>query len=491
MNRDDVWWRTAFVVCCALLVAPLWVTDWLPLVDLPQHAAQIALGQRWSDPGFDYPQYFEINWLANSFAPNALAYVLAIVFPVLTALKFMLCLALLGIPIATWRVLIELESNRWWVFAVFPVAYGYAFAWGFLGFVLAAPLGIWLILAALRYRANPTRRRALLLGALCYLLFACHVLVLAYAGLAALAIVTLGAPTLRTKIYGATALASVMPIVLGWWIATKLLTTDLTPHTAPLVLAYGIDRFPKLMSYMLGAQDTSLASVAPALVFIAVPFVLGARAARAPWRWAPLASALLFHFLVPLNVLDTAFVYPRFTLFILPGLLVALEPAARERTRLRFLPVAITVLWLAMTISRYYAFGVESRGIAELIDQAEPNKRLLSLIDNPRSEVVPWSPYLHVGCWYQVRHGGISDFSFAEFFPNRFRYRPGMDPPLPYNVEWVPQAFQWPVHGGALYDYFLIRHGQHARWAPFVGSTTKIELVARYGDWRLYRQSPR
>jgi hypothetical protein len=178
-------------------------------------------------------------------------------------------------------------------------------------------------------------------------------------------------------------------------------------------------------------------------------------------------------------------------LFVVPGLLVALDAPEVERRRLRPLPVAVSALWLGLVISRYYAFGVESRGIVELIDLAEPNKRMLALIDNPRSDVVPWSPYLHAGCWYQVRHGGIADFSFAEFFPNRFRYRSGMDPPLPYNVEWAPQNFRWAVHGGALYDYFLIRHSPNARWSPFVGATSQIELVASYGEWQLYHQTMR
>lgn len=489
-STDTRWWQISFAVCCALLVAPLWVTDLLPLVDLPQHAAQLAIAHRWSDPGFDYAQYFELNWLANSLAPYALTYAFAVVAPIEVALKIALCIALLGIPIATWRLLVATGGNRWWVFAAFPIAHGYAFAWGFLSFVLAAPVGLWLILVALRFQSAPSRKRALALAALCYLLFASHVFVLAYAGLAALLIIVLGAPTWRAKLLGALALAAVVPLASGWWLLTRLLTADSTPQTAPTILDLGTIRFKNALSYMSGAQDVTLTTMLPAVLFLALPFAIGARACRAPWRWAPLGCALLFHLLLPLNVFDTAFIYPRFTLFIIPGLLIALEPT-QERRRLRPLPVAVAGLWLALLIGRYYAFGAESRGVAQLIEQIPPNTRLLSLIDNPRSEVVPWSPYLHVGCWHQVRHGGISDFSFAEFFPNRFRYRRNMDPPLPYNVEWIPQNFRWPLHGGALYDYFLIRQSPGARWSPFVGATTQIVLVARVGEWRLYRQTAR
>jgi hypothetical protein len=121
-----------------------------------------------------------------------------------------------------------------------------------------------------------------------------------------------------------------------------------------------------------------------------------------------------------------------------------------------------------------------------LLARLEPNKRLLALIADPRSPAMPGTPYVHFGCWYQALHGGIADFSFAEFFPNRFRYKPGMDPPLPYNVEWFPQQFDWSAHGGDRYDYFLVRG--HTL-DPFRGATTRIELVARNGPWAVYRQS--
>jgi hypothetical protein len=156
---------------------------------------------------------------------------------------------------------------------------------------------------------------------------------------------------------------------------------------------------------------------------------------------------------------------------------------------LRALPVVTAAVWLFVIVSRYHAFGAESRGIVRLLDRLQPNQRLLGLIDNPRSGVAPFYPYLHVGCWYQVQHGGIADFSFAEFYPNRFRYRRAMDPPLPAGVEWFPAAFDWKRHGGAAYDYFLVRSSPGAHWWPAKNAPTHMAVVAEYGEWRVYQQS--
>jgi hypothetical protein len=472
--------------CSFLLVAPLWVTDLLPLADAPQHAALLAIGVHWPDQGFPYSRYFEVNWIANSLAPYAVSYLLAQAFSALVALKLVLTIALLGIPLATTRLVKTVNGDPWWVFTSFPVAYGYAFIWGFVPFVLAVPLGLLLVDTAIRFRNAPKGSTALGLVALVYLLFACHVLVLAYAGLVS-TIIIWSAASKRARLIGSAALASVVPLIVSWWVATKILTPDTTPTSAPLRLAYGLGRVPELFGFMVGAQDITYSSVVCGQLVMALPFLIGARPSKAWWRYAPIGVAIALHFVVPLNVLDTAFVYPRFTIFVVPGLLAALDAGPRRRPTACAAAVLLALVLLALITTRFHAFGQEASGPAALLQRLEPNKRLLALIADPRSRVVPGYPYLNFGNWYPVFRGGIADFSFAEFFPNRFRYRHGMDPPLPYNVEWFPQLFVWSEHGGALYDYFLVQ----GDFDPFKGATTRIELVATHGSWAVYRQFPR
>jgi hypothetical protein len=478
-------WNASFWACCCILIAPLWVTGLPPLVDLPQHAGLLATGVRWPNQGFPYAEYFEVNWIANSLLPYALSYALALTFPVVVALKLVLCLGLLGIPLATRQLVRTVGGDEWWVFASFPVAYGYAFMWGFIPFVVGAPLGLLLIDVAIRYRNSPSPSRAWALAGLACLLFASHVLVLAYAGLVS-AIIVASASTWRARVFGAFGLAAVLPLVAAWWAATVALTPNTTPISTPLLLGYGPTRISELFGFTVGSLEVTPADVLLAYLVISTPFLLGARFTSKWWRYAPLAVCVTFFLSIPMHVLGTGYVYPRFTLFLVPSLLVALEPARRRSRPAQVGAVGLAVLSLVLVAERFHAFGVESRGVISLLARIEPNRRILSLIDDPSSTATSGVPYLHIGSWYQVESGGIADFSFAEFFPNRFRYRAGMDPPLPYNVEWQPGAFDWKTHGGRLYDYFLIRGDD---LDPFRGATTHIELVGREGPWAVYRQT--
>ena len=81
-------------------------------------------------------------------------------------MKCVLSAALLGVPLAAWAVVRSTGGNPWWVFITFPVAYGYAFMWGFVSFVVAAPVALIAIEVTRRYNAHPSNRRALGLAAL-------------------------------------------------------------------------------------------------------------------------------------------------------------------------------------------------------------------------------------------------------------------------------------------------------------------------------------
>ena len=74
-----------FLAIVVLSAAPLWIGSYLPMVDMPQHAAQIAaLREIWRGNEM-FTQLFEINW----FTPYLLGYLLlaalAFVMPITVA----------------------------------------------------------------------------------------------------------------------------------------------------------------------------------------------------------------------------------------------------------------------------------------------------------------------------------------------------------------------------------------------------------------------
>src|SRR6186713_1195082 len=94
--RND---RALFVVAgllTALLAALLFGFRYLPMVDLPQHAAQLSTWVHLDDPAFGFAEQFEVNWRT----PYLLSYLLARPFVpllgVLGALKLVVLLAIVA-----------------------------------------------------------------------------------------------------------------------------------------------------------------------------------------------------------------------------------------------------------------------------------------------------------------------------------------------------------------------------------------------------------
>ena len=69
-----------FLLACLLCGMPVWLPDFPPMVDLPQHAAQVALLLNMGKPGFPFSDLFHFNL----FTPYLLGYGLTAAFtPVL------------------------------------------------------------------------------------------------------------------------------------------------------------------------------------------------------------------------------------------------------------------------------------------------------------------------------------------------------------------------------------------------------------------------
>jgi hypothetical protein len=52
-----------FRLCCVAFTLPFWFAPHPPLVDLPQHAAQIVMARDFGNQSLDYANVFRINWL--------------------------------------------------------------------------------------------------------------------------------------------------------------------------------------------------------------------------------------------------------------------------------------------------------------------------------------------------------------------------------------------------------------------------------------------
>lgn len=197
--------------------------------------------------------------------------------------------------------------------------------------------------------------------------------------------------------------------------------------------------------------------------------------------------------LAPSHALGTSYLAPRFTCFLLPTLLFALEagPVPRWRGARRALLATVGVLLLAGVELRYLGMAREGAGLRTTLAAAPAGGRLLDLAYDRGSTYSAETPFIHSGMLSMVGRCGLAERSFARAFHQPVRYRPGVVTPLPSLIEYAPYRFRWDQHGGAGYDLLLVRSAGEPYRARIAGSAERLAPLAHEGRWWLYENSDR
>lgn len=489
--------RRFFIVSASLLAVAtillLFSVHYLPMVDLPQHAAQVALWLHHDDPRFGPAELYEFNW----FTPYLLGYALtrgfALLLPIPLAIKAVIALAIIGLPLAAWRLCHVSGADRVWSLAAFPLGLGFCFHWGFLNYIVALPLGVWLLAEVLRYAQQRTLRRALVVVALTLVLFFAHALVLAVCGLTAVVLLLAQPGTIRSRLLVVWPLAAPLPLLATWAALAH------GGEAAQTQLGYewgAVWRRPlEWPGLLLGSADDLLARFG-LLVAVIVLLWLGVRLSGRQRIWTGLLVLALVYLTFPVFGFGVALLYPRFAVLValvtLPTL--SLPTSAWRRRAVQTLIVLLPALWLAVAGVRFHAFDRDARSFDRLLDIMEPGKRVRMLMLDLRAPgALDFPVMMHFPTWYQVSKGGQMNFSFALFFPELVRYHGMPSFSTPRGAETAIERFVYArerVH----FDYFVVRAHRDRTAQLFPGAGDRLRLLAHEGAWWLYqnqRQEPR
>ena len=231
-----------FLVALLLAIAPLWFGQYLPLVDIPQHAGQIAALQQIFSGNTLFTEAFQINWFTPYLFGYLLLYAVSLVLPITVATQVVVSLAVVSVPVFTGRLLRAAGADERWKWLAIPAGFSFAFYWGFLSFIVAVPFALQFLILTIRFCNSPSPRRALGIAAFSILLFFCHVIVLGFASLVALGYV-LGSSYragLRTLILRALPYATPLPLIAVWLLITY--SNEAIVRSAPVVYGSVIDR---------------------------------------------------------------------------------------------------------------------------------------------------------------------------------------------------------------------------------------------------------
>ena len=485
-------WRVLLFACAVANVIALWSARYLPITDLPQHAAAIATLRHWSDPQWKGQEYFTLalgrsQYLLYYLAGALLAFLLGTAE---RANLVLLSAIALAFPYALRSLLRALRADERLALFAGPLFWSQPLLIGFFNYLAALPVLLWGLSLAVRDAQDPRPRRTSLLAAVAVALFYLHLSAfLLFAPAALIAWLALGRRPrallwmVPVAALGLAFLATspvVHPATVGWTQPMRVLFEPLGNALRNLPGAL-LDIWP-------GPYDeiVLLALLAAAALLgwpqsrdlDASPRLRGVAAA-----WCALAALLYLAFPVAIGWLWQ--LNERYAIAFALLAVLLLRPARGARGAVPLLVVAAASLFSAgVAAGQIGGFTREVDGFDTVLEAAAPGKRLLSLVYEHDSAWARFSPYLHFGSYYRARKGGVASFSFAELPQSALRYRPETVPPWkPPHWEWEPWRFRNDVDG-PYYDYILVRGSTDpfARAGP--GPTWRI--LSRSGPWTLY-----
>jgi hypothetical protein len=493
--------RTLFLLTAAYGGVIFWLAPHLPMADLPQHAAQVATLKSLIMGNSPWQDLFRINFFTPYLIGYTLWLPLTFLFSVTVAVKILLTI---GYYFFIWtcihlRKSFDGDDRLDWLFL--PCYFGFAFKWGFLTFILAAPFGLLFILTAKLYADNPSIRTGAYLTIAGIFLFFCHGLVFFFA-------MTIGACFLLIRLWrDRRSVWIILPyicifllFVIFYFIKSAALPETL--HNDFFHWRSYKERPEQFLLYMLGTGDDPI-FLPIALFFIAYPFLLASHVKlQLHDRLVPFIVFLLVWFGWPstanLSGMEVALIYQRFAIFSLP--LYALlfqrkqetvqENSGISRTReMVVMSLVVLTCWtyFAMQSNRIAQFAKESEDFDKVIALAEPNQLMLYyILDGSSPASNNNEAYRHFPAWYQAEANGAVEFNFAIYQNLIVLYRSNEPSKLPYN-RLNPFTTRWSVLKEEHFYYILVRHTDALPSDFFEGIGCQVNKIVESGTWSLYR----
>ena len=508
MQKSRSPWRVLFVLTVLWGALIFWVAPHPPMVDLAQHAGQVALLRDMLLGQSPWSELFRIN----PFTPYVLGYGLALplsmVMPVAAALKLLLSLGYIIFVFMCIKLRREFNADPRldWLFLL--GFFGFAYKWGFFTFLIAAPLGLWFILLSVRYARQPSLRRGAGIVAVGLAMLASHGLIFVFAwGVGGLLV---AAATLRRGFKPL--LAALLPYVL---LFVACAVYFLISRHVNAGFENGLEQGLKwrlgwqrrhVLPFAVGGsgQKNTLFTFFPVFVLMAAaPWLMGL---RIDWRrllnWMPFLGVVLILALVPHFAFSTTFLYERFALFLMPAYAwmfsrPAVTPAGGTMPGSRLATLGLVLMagasWAVLGQHTAWAwrFGQESRGFVEILSMVEPRQRALTLVFDSNSQAARSDfVYIHYPAWYQAEKQGLIDFNFAWFPPQVVRFRLDRLPPVMSGFDWEPKGFEWKKHRGQDYRYFFVRREGPLPQDFFAGADCPPVAVVTREHWTVFERRP-
>jgi hypothetical protein len=525
-----------YIVLLPLFLAPLFVTRFLPGLDLPFH---LAMADMLGKSGLATDPYRDLYVGKVGLEPYAAHFIalrlLGHFWPLMTAHKIIVGLYVTTLPLALAALLGAARRSRLPALLALPLAYNLTLHYGFITFALSLPVLLILLAALARFllaeEVRPSWAIATALAAAA--LFLCHLQNFLFGLCAAGALLLFSGVPWRRRWLGGATLIPAVGLLLRWHFSRsfevggeerKTLTFawqslrserlgDMHGHS--IVRDFAL-RFRDLAYHLLrGFVDEIDVVASCALLIILGTFVLlGILAlfnrpddadmpSHVPAPRLRIAGVIIFggalvaYLGLPhhLRVYELMTFYPRFSvLLVLMGTLLVPGALLRfqglSRVLLLVLPVMFGVLYGRQLIRHYQWYDTEVADFDAVLSRTPPGGRALGLVFDRSSRVMRIESAM-VGMPNLYAALRPSPTAMVPIFYCGMRHMPCRRTEkgrlLPDPGPWGPNSLS-PATAIDYFDYFFVRLPP-AR--PIFGADiARLELLAQEGSWLVYRRKP-
>ena len=467
--------RLLFVIAALCAAGMMWLAPRLPMIDLPQHAAQVAL---WRDLLLGQSPWSDLVRI-NLYTPYLIGYglmlPLSMVFSMEVTTRLVLTVAFLAFVVVCTALRRQLGADRRldWLFLL--SFFGMCWKWGFFTFLVSSPVFLLFLLLALRQSQDPAPRRNLALVATGTVMLFSH-------GLLFLGACFIGGLVMLEQVWaqrGRAVGARFLPYVVLFaiMIAFRLATQQLEGAISNNGFDYGtpIWERPKVwLTHISDAEDYDNFGILQVVTLLALlaPLYFGARPNTRP-AFVMLGGLMVILCLVPAYAFETGGIFNRFVLFLPPFIAFCCRapdthavPGWRGTAAVATLALSVSFV-LATQAGRIAAFARESKTFDTVMEAAQPGKRALALIlDEISPAAVNERAYGHWVLWYQAAKHAFVDFNFAFFPPQVIRFRKDHWPVRDEKYTQAVGTYAWEEKFITQYTYVFVR-----------GTAEKVELV--------------
>jgi hypothetical protein len=491
--------RVALLALFGIGVGVIWWPARPPMVDLAQHAGQVALLRDIVLGTSPWGREIGLNFLTPYLLGFVLALPLSLVMPVAAALKSVLTLAYAAFALTCMGVRRELKAppqlDAYYLVSFFGFAYGE----GLYPFLVAAPVAIAFVWQAIRYARRGGAAQGLGLTALGLLLLFAHGFVFVFAW-------AIGAGILLTNRKGLRkALPGLWPLVVPLVVCGALiLAARHGGHASTPHFLNSVDMGPldvRLFSFICDSFD--LPRIWPIPCFVALgflPWMAGLKVDSGRRESLVIAFGVVGVLtLAPSIIWSASFIYSRFALFLVPAYawlfsephpLARGDGAALKAKGLSLAAAAVVAFALGRHLVQAVEFSRETPDFDWVMEHAQPGQTALGLVIDPTS-AAPVSPHVYESfpLWYQADRQGLVDHSFAADIQEIARFK-GAPPPLYADPVFFsdPARFDWRRDDGDRYRYVFVRGPKPLAATLFAGAPRPPALIAERGAWRLFER---